>query len=48
MRKAVAAPVTIALIVALVMVWIKSAPIATELVTAAGLNLQPAQYPPLS
>lgn len=38
MRKAVATPVTIALIVALAMVWIRSAPIATELVMAAGVK----------
>lgn len=38
MRRTVATLVTIALIVALAMVWIKSAPIPPELVTAAGVK----------
>ena len=38
MRKAVTVFVTIALIIALVGMWVKFAPVATEAVTAAGIK----------
>ena len=38
MRKALAVFVTMALIIALVGMWVKFAPIATEAVTAAGIE----------